>query len=307
MFGKKDKKADIKTKDADVKKDKQNFLTKFSILIASLKFLWFVGHVIVVYNTIVNSTIAKFNSNYSKSYHKALIGAIISNGVILFKTHGIPDLASSWFENICRDENFHYLVLACIFIFIKPLFFLLYPYAGYSVFHIANFIYSELLSGNPQGKLAVKLYNFISKYQDYVVKKIAQYEIFIALPMVFIAAIFRQVTLLSVLIYGRFLYMRYYISPVVRNVWDEFKRFCDRKVDTDTTRDANAKPLPKGVKYAYYTVLRFFQDFLFPLSRLETKTTPKLTPTDTDTNANAEATTETADAQQPTSPTEVKN
>ena len=95
--------------------------------------------------------------------------------------------------------------------------------------------------------------------------------------MVFIAAIFRQVTLLSVLFYGRFLYMRYYISPVVRNVWDELKRFFDRKVDPDTTRDANAKPLPKGVKYAYYGVLRFMQDFLFPLDRLENK--PQSAPT----------------------------
>lgn len=88
--------------------------------------------------------------------------------------------------------------------------------------------------------------------------------------MVFIAAIFRQVTLLSVLIYGRFLYMRYYISPVVRNVWKEFQNFCERKVEGNT-RDANAKPLPKGVKYAYFGLERFFQDFLFPLNRLEPK------------------------------------
>jgi len=153
---------------------------------------------------------------------------------------------------------------------------LLYPYFGYSVFHIANFLYSEFLSSNPQSKLAVKLYNFISKYQDFVVKKIAQYEIFIAFPMVFIAAIFRQVTLLSVLFYGRFLYMRYYISPVVRNVWGELKSFCDRKVDPDTTRDANAKPLPKAVKYTYYSVLRFFQDFFYPLDRLESKPASKV-------------------------------
>jgi len=275
MLGKAKKTTDIKTKDAGKNKD-QGFFTKFSILIVSMKFLWFIGHVIVIYNTIINTTIAKFNSNFSHSYHKALIGAIISNIVILFKTHGIPDLASSWFENICRDENFHYLVLASVFIFIKPLFFLLYPYAGYSVFHIANFLYSEFFSSNPQSKLAIKLYNFINKYQDYVVKKIAQYEIFIAFPMVFIAAIFRQVTLLSVLFYGRFLYMRYYISPVVRNVWGELKSFCDRKVDPDTTRDANAKPLPKAVKYTYYSVLRFFQDFFYPLDRLESKPASKV-------------------------------
>jgi hypothetical protein len=277
MFGKKDKNtADVKVKAANENKEPK-FLTKISILIASLKFLWFVGHVIVIYNTIINSTIAKFNSNFSSSYYKALVGVLISNSVIIYKTHGIPDLASSWFENICRDENFHYLVLAIFLIFIKPLFFLLYPFAFYSVFHVANFIYSEFLSGNPQSKIAVNVYNFISKYQDYVIKKVAQYEIFIAFPMVFIAAIFRQVTLLSVLFYGRFLYMRYYISPVVRNVWDELKRFFDRKVDPDTTRDANAKPLPKGVKYAYYGVLRFMQDFLFPLDRLENK--PQSAPT----------------------------
>jgi len=260
------------SKSKAVKENKeQNFLTKISILIASLKFLWFVGHVIVIYNTIINSTIAKFNSNYSSSYYKALVGVLISNGVILYKTHGIPDFASSWFENICRDENFHYLVLAIFLLFIKPLFFLLYPFAFYSVFHVANFVYSEFLSSNPQSNAAVSVYNFISKYQDYVVKKIAQYEIFIAFPMVFITAIFRQVTLLSVLFYGRFLYMRYYISPVVRNVWNELKSFFDKKVDPDTSRDANAKPLPKGVKYAYYGLNHFMQDFLFPLDRLQNK------------------------------------
>ncbi|ORX84329.1 hypothetical protein BCR32DRAFT_266376 [Anaeromyces robustus] len=259
---------DVKTKDIAETKKEPKFLTRFSILIASLKFLWFVGHVVVIYNTIVNTTIAKFNSNFSSSYHKALLGVIISNSVILYKTHGIPDLASSWFENICRDENFHYLVIAIIFIFTKPLFFLLFPYACYSLFHIANFIYAEFLSRNPQSRIAVKLYNFISKYQDYVIKKVAQYEIFIALPMVFVAAIFRQVTLLSVLIYARFLYMRYYISPVVRNVWKEFQNFCTRKVD-NTTRDSNVKPIPKGAKYVYYAIECFFKDFLFPLDRLQ--------------------------------------
>jgi len=259
-----------KTETADTKSKDQKFLTRISVLIASLKFLWFVGHVIVVYNTIINTTIAKFNSNFSCSYHKALLGSIISNIVIIYKTHGIPDLASSWFENICRDENFHYLVIALIFIFTRPLFFLLYPFAGYSVFHIANFIYAEFFSSKPQSSLAVKLYNFINKYQDYVVKKIAQYEIFIALPMVFVAAIFRQVSFLSVLIYGRFLYMRYYISPVVRNVYKEFQNFCERKIEGNP-RDANAKPVPKGVKYAYYGLERFCQDFLYPLERLEPK------------------------------------
>ncbi|OUM65602.1 hypothetical protein PIROE2DRAFT_67185 [Piromyces sp. E2] len=299
MVDKNDKNTvDVKTKNAA---EKQNFLTKISILIASLKFLWFVGHVIVIYNTMINSTIAKFSSSFSSSYYKALVGVLISNTVIIYKTHGIPDFASSWFENICRDENFHYLVLAIFLIFIKPLFFLLYPFAFYSVFHVANFIYSEFLSGNPQSKLAVNVYNFICKYQDYVIKKVAQYEIFIAFPMVFVAAIFRQVTLLSVLFYGRFLYMRYYISPVVRNVWDELKRFFDRKVDPDTTRDANAKPLPKGVKYAYYGVLHFLQDFLFPLDRLESKpvSVPTPAPAVTEEQPTAE------DAKQP-SP-EVKN
>jgi len=277
-----------KAKNSTEEKD-QKFITKISILIPSLKFLWFVGHVIVVYNTIINTTVAKFSTNYSTSFHKALIGSIISNTVILYKTHGIPDLASSWFENICRDENFHYLVLAVIFIFVRPLFFLLYPYAGYSVFHIANFVYAEFLSSNKESNLGIKVYDFICKYQDYVVKKIAQYEIFIAFPMVFVAAIFRQVTLLSVLIYGRFLYMRYYISPIVCNVWREFKNFCERKVEGNAC-DANAKPLPKGVKYAYYGLERFFQDFLFPLERLETKKPAHIpdAPVSTEANENTE-------------------
>jgi len=107
--------------------------------------------------------------------------------------------------------------------------------------------------------------------------------------MVFVAAIFRQVTLLSVLIYGRFLYMRYYISPIVCNVWREFKNFCERKVEGNAC-DANAKPLPKGVKYAYYGLERFFQDFLFPLERLETKKPAHIpdTPVSTEANENTE-------------------
>jgi len=292
MFNKK-KDKDVKAKDnnSDSKKKDQKFITRLSILIVSLKFLWFVGHIVVIYNTIINTTIAKFNSNFSSSYHKALIGAIISNGVILYKTHGIPDLASSWFENICRDENFHYLVIALIFIFTRPLFFLLYPFAGYSVFHIANFVYAECYASKPQAKMAVKIYNFISKYQDYVVKKIAQYEIFIALPMVFIAAIFRQASLLSVLIYARFLYMRYYCSPIVRNVWKEFQNFCERKVEGKTREgevDASAKPLPKGVKFAYYGVEHFFQNFLFPLDRLESRKPAAHFPSATSVNENAD-------------------
>jgi len=81
--------------------------------------------------------------------------------------------------------------------------------------------------------------------------------------------------------------MRYYISPVVRNVWDELKRFCDRKVDPDTTRDANVKPLPKPVKYIYYTILRFFEDFFFPLNRLESKPAAKIPTTPAVDNAKA--------------------
>jgi len=44
----KDKKATADTKTKDVEKNKdQGFFTKFSILIVSMKFLWFIGHVVV--------------------------------------------------------------------------------------------------------------------------------------------------------------------------------------------------------------------------------------------------------------------
>jgi len=47
MLGKNKSTNDVKTKDVIENNRDQRFVTKFSILIASLKFLWFVGHVIV--------------------------------------------------------------------------------------------------------------------------------------------------------------------------------------------------------------------------------------------------------------------
>lgn len=256
----------------------QKMFTKISLLIVSMKFLWFLGHVIVVYNTIINSTLAKVNLSYQNSYHKALLGAMISNLVLLYKTHGLPDFASSWFENICKDENFHYLLIATIFNFTKPLFFLLYPFCFYSIFHILNFVYSEILSKKPESKSTIQVINFLKTYQNLAIEKIAQFEIMIVFPMMFIAALCRQVSLLAFIVYGRFLYMRYYISPVARKVWKDIKMTFDDKLEQDN--------IPIYVKYVYYGILTFVNDFFLNASLLddeEKKVKVVVTPVDKNT------------------------
>ncbi|KAJ1341499.1 hypothetical protein BSLG_003927 [Batrachochytrium salamandrivorans] len=86
------------------------------------------------------------SSTGSKSYYKALYGTLLSYGIILYKSYGIPQFNTEYLNRLIRDENTQYFMLALIWTTSAPLSVALIPYATFSLLHILNYTRNEIFS-----------------------------------------------------------------------------------------------------------------------------------------------------------------
>lgn len=61
-------------------------------------------------------------ASLSKWYTVAYLGALVSYGVVVYKSFGVPQLSKAYFQRAAMDENVQYLFLALYWWINKPIF-----------------------------------------------------------------------------------------------------------------------------------------------------------------------------------------
>ncbi|SAM03605.1 hypothetical protein [Absidia glauca] len=103
----------------------QSLVERVSLLAQSLQFPWFVGHVLTLLGSFFY--ILSFFSN-AKAYKIAYLGALVSYGVVIYKTHGFPKFNAAYAQRLVTDENVQYFFLAAYNFFSDPVEVTLIPF-----------------------------------------------------------------------------------------------------------------------------------------------------------------------------------
>jgi Transmembrane protein 33/Nucleoporin POM33 len=81
---------------------------------------WAAGHVLVLLGTVYDAytIVTTFGmSTSSRAYFIALAGAILSWGIVVYKSLGVPNFSRAYMERAFVDENCQYLILALFLYF----------------------------------------------------------------------------------------------------------------------------------------------------------------------------------------------
>ncbi|KAI8902617.1 hypothetical protein BC833DRAFT_572694 [Globomyces pollinis-pini] len=202
----------------------------------NIQFLWFVGHL-----TTVSQAIFSLIYSGTWNYYKAFYGTLISYAIILYKSHGVPQLNKDFLAKTLQDENAQYFLVALVWSTAAPIKVALIPFATFSLFHSMGYIRSEFIPkvfpGNtlPQSKVVASGINsFMTKYQAQAITYVAYSEVWVILPMTIITIFWGGTSFFTPIMYSQFLQFRYLSSPITREVFTTSELTLDKYLDTET-------------------------------------------------------------------------
>lgn len=255
-------------------------------LAQTLQFAWFGGHVFLLLATLRYSlSYITFNtaSRWAAfSYRVAFLSASVTYGIVVYKAYrararqnkqgGVLALAT--------DENVQYLIMALVWLFSRQIPLAVLPFAVYSIFHVATYVRSPLLTTlqpppqpaqagakpKPSG-LSETIGKFVKEYYDASMTIVAILEITLWFRVLGSALLFQKGTWILLVVYTVFFRARYAQStfvqgaitqltarvdaqlanqstpPAARQAWGTFKNVIRQASDaTDIRRYVGAQP-----------------------------------------------------------------
>ncbi|KAK9760782.1 Transmembrane nucleoporin, variant 2 [Basidiobolus ranarum] len=122
------------------------FSQRVRLLTMNVRFVWWLGHVVVTTSSIIYFLKRPFSYSDSKPwYYLAYVGTLVSYGMALWKAYGIPKFNTIFAQKIIDDENVQYFVMTVIWLLSSPVLITLIPFSIYSSFHVIDFIRTAIL------------------------------------------------------------------------------------------------------------------------------------------------------------------
>lgn len=248
-------------------------------LAQTLQFGWFVGHFTLLLTTFRYALAAiKFSTNTrvaSACYRLGFLSAAVTYGIVVYKAYrprvrnGQLPGGQAGVMKVLADENVQYLFMALIWLYSKPIFYALLPFAVYSTFHFLTYLRTNILptilpppasptspgGSKPQSALSESIAKFVKNNYDYSMHLVANLELFLWARIFCGAIIFRNSWILLA-IYTIFLRTRYSQSPFVRDAL--------KGIEVRGNALAADNNIPDGVKSAWNTMksaVRSFGEF----------------------------------------------
>ncbi|KAL9544876.1 hypothetical protein MBANPS3_007408 [Mucor bainieri] len=217
----------------------------------SLHFGWFVGHALVVLNTLIFAVSNLVFHPLGFFYRLAYLGVIASYGIVLWNSYKPLTNKESYFKLMLLDENFQYLVIAVFFLFSRRVAVTLIPFFVYSVFHVLDFADADLIPSLAphQTKIQSHIKDIVSKYYDTAMILVAKIEVCGVMTRLVLGLFVFRSSILSVLVYAQFLRMRYFMCEHTRKFLTEL----GSKVDQALTPPTAHPKIPPAVIKAYAT------------------------------------------------------
>ncbi|PWN44232.1 hypothetical protein IE81DRAFT_321634 [Ceraceosorus guamensis] len=205
-------------------------------------------------------TFATSGGGLSAWYRIAYLGAIVSYGVVVYKSFGVPQANKAYIQRALMDENVQYLFLALYWWFTQPIFITLVPYTTFSLFHVLTFTRTTVIpmvfptspaasraegASEPIGfptKVSKMIQGWVKQNYDPAMRFVAYSEVLVFARVTFGAILLRN-SLLAPLFYAHFCRLRFYMSSFTRDAFQHVSSELDK---------ATANPsCPELVRRAY--------------------------------------------------------
>ncbi|GAA5993122.1 hypothetical protein JCM10908_001300 [Rhodotorula pacifica] len=238
-------------------------------------YAWAAGHFAVLLGTAFSLL-----GRGAQAYRIAYFGALVSWGIVVYKSLGTPQVNRAYLQRALLDENVQYLLLALYWFLQKPIYVTLIPFATFSLFHALTFIRTSVLpkppatpkpsasgSGAQAQQQAMSAGAQASKFIQTWVKanyeKAMQFVAFVEVVLVFgrvlLGAMLFQNSLLAPLFFAHFLRLRYYLSPPTRKAF----AWVSNKVDLFTVQNSKCPPaVGKAVKVVRELIIRYSESII---------------------------------------------
>ncbi|WFD30581.1 hypothetical protein MSPP1_001602 [Malassezia sp. CBS 17886] len=192
--------------------------------------VWAAGHFLTFFAGVrYFITVATFSwSGYDWWYKAAYLGAIVSYGVVIYKSFGVPRTDRAYVQRALMDENVQYLVIALYWFYIRPIAITLIPFVTFSLFHLLTFTRTTILpalmpaaqrpdgtSTPAGGELSKKIQTWVKNNYERAMRFVSYAEVVIFVRVLVGALLFRN-SLLAPLLYAHFLRLRFYMSSFTR-------------------------------------------------------------------------------------------
>ncbi|GAA5845936.1 hypothetical protein JCM3766R1_000865 [Sporobolomyces carnicolor] len=243
-------------------------------------YAWAVGHGLVLLGTIHTFLGFVTLSFRSKSYYLAYAGAILSWGIVVYKSLGVPQPNRAYVQRALLDENVQYLLLALYWFLTKPIAFTLLPFATFSLFHTLTFLRTSVLPKVPTApaksaasssaasqaqptsagaRLSKAIQTWVKANYETAMLFVAYIEVGLVFGRILLGAITFQNSLLTPLIFGHFLRLRYYLSPPTRTAFGWLNGQVEHHVIKNASVPAVAK---KGVTMIRELIIRYSESII---------------------------------------------
>ncbi|RPA92203.1 hypothetical protein L873DRAFT_1838457 [Choiromyces venosus 120613-1] len=245
-------------------------LQRLMALAQTLQFGWFIGHFTLLLTTFRYALAAvKFSTNTRVAgvcYRLGFLSAAVTYGIVVYKAYrprvrnGQLPGGQAGVMKVLADENVQYLFMALIWLYSKPIFYALLPFAVYSTFHFLTYLRTNLLPAilppPPPPPLPLLPHRSIAKFvknnYDYSMHLVANLELFLWARIFGGAIIFRNSWILLA-IYTIFLRVRYSQSVFVRDAL--------KGIEVRGNALAADNNVPDGVKAAWSTIKSSVKSF----------------------------------------------
>ncbi|ORZ15097.1 hypothetical protein BCR42DRAFT_416401 [Absidia repens] len=213
-------------------------------LVQSLQFSWFVGHVLTLLGTLfyILSYIAMRAA--VKPYKIAYLGALVSYGVVIYKTHGFPKFNTAYGQRLVMDENVQYFLLALYNFFSDPIEVTLIPFVTFSIFHALGYTRTNIIptvfpspqqptsSSTPaptwQSNTQQTIKSWTEKNYSSAMRFVATAEVTIIMPRLLLG-LFR-LRIVPVVLFAQFLRFRFHFSTYTRQAFTQLRANLDHSL-----------------------------------------------------------------------------
>ncbi|KAK4052198.1 Transmembrane nucleoporin [Microbotryomycetes sp. JL201] len=236
-------------------------------------YVWAFGHFAVLAGTIYTLLGIVTLSPRAKSYYLSYAGALVSWGIVVYKSLGIPQLNKAYIQRALLDENVQYLLLALYWFMQKPIYVTLIPFATFSLFHTLTFFRTTLLPKPPAApagsktaappatggaKLSKQIQSWVKANYEKAMLFVSFVEVVLVFGRILIGAITFQNSFLAPLFYAHFLRLRYYLSPPTRQAFG----WVSAQIDHLINNPSCPAPVKKGVSTVRDLIIRYSESVL---------------------------------------------
>ncbi|KAJ1977352.1 Transmembrane nucleoporin [Dimargaris verticillata] len=221
---------------------------------------WWLGHILVVYYSALYYTRLAFTlTSVPTYYYRAYLGVLSSYAIVLYKTHGKPQVNMQFLQRVAADENMQYFFLALFWYMVTPLFVTLVPFFVFSAVHCLSYTNDPVLmtifpqvrrelharharSGDarPQMSIPAQLSCLLSttsvKLGAPALHLANICEVVAVMPCLVLAALFGGGSYIAVFLYAHFMRLRYLFSPKTQATFHAFRVQMDQFFSSGNSR-----------------------------------------------------------------------